>query len=142
MSLRASKRSLELWDPISIYRGGKTLKNRHEWLKCEFERILLRKGRKGSALSSPEGSWAKAQKGAIRQSKSAEWCSWMLNILLCSSAFWTLFRVFINQSQNYLINFNCLTNQNWFKLIMFGQFYLDTMHVDRANLIMRYLLIR
>ena len=41
--------------------------------------------------------------------------------------FWTLI---INQSQNYLINFNFLANQNYFKLIMCGQLYLDTMHVD------------
>ena len=37
-----------------------------------------------------------------------------------------------NQSQNYLINF---------KLIMRSWLYLDTMHADRVNLIMRYLSI-
>ena len=47
----------------------------------------------------------------------------------------------INQSQNYLINFNFLTNHNQFKLIMRGWLYLDIMHVDHANLIMRYLSI-
>ena len=47
-----------------------------------------------------------------------------------------------NQSQNYLINFNCLANQNSFKLFMCGWFYLNKMHADRANLIMRYLSIQ
>ena len=96
MPLRASKRSLELWDPISIYRGGKTLKKRHGRLKYEFGRILLRKGWKGYALSSLEGSWAKAQKGATRHSKSAIRCSWMPNILPCAGAFWTLFLGFFD----------------------------------------------
>ena len=41
-----------------------------------------------------------------------------------------------NQSQNYLINFNCLTNQNKFKLIMRGQFHPNKMHADHENLIM------
>ena len=31
------------------------------WLGFEFGRILLQKDRKGYALSSPEGRWAKAQ---------------------------------------------------------------------------------
>ena len=48
----------------------------------------------------------------------------------------------INQSQNYLINFNYLVNQNKFKLIVHGRLHLDTMHALRANLIMQYLLIR
>ena len=53
-------------DSVSIYRGQKTLKNRHGRLGCESGRILPRKGRKVCALSSPEGSWAKAQKGTIQ----------------------------------------------------------------------------
>ena len=47
----------------------------------------------------------------------------------------------INQSQNYLINFNFLANQNLFKLIMCGWLHLDTMHADHAILIMRYVSI-
>ena len=46
-----------------------------------------------------------------------------------------------NQSQNYLINFNCLTNQNSFKLIMRGWFHSNKMHANSANLIMWYLSI-
>ena len=59
-----------------------------------------------------------------------------LPIFLCMQT------LIINQSQNYLINFNCLTNQNEFKLIMRGRFYLDIIHADHANLIMRYLSIQ
>ena len=47
-----------------------------------------------------------------------------------------------NQSQNYLINLNCLTNQNWFILIMHDRLHPNKMHADRANLIMWYLSIR
>ena len=62
MPLRAwKKKSVELWGSVSIYRGQKTLKNRHERLGFESEHILLRKGRKWCALSSLEGHWAKAQ---------------------------------------------------------------------------------
>ena len=57
------KKSSQLWDLISIYRGGKTLKHRHGRLKCDSRRILMWKGKKECALSSPKGSWAKAQKG-------------------------------------------------------------------------------
>ena len=46
-----------------------------------------------------------------------------------------------NQSQNYLINFNCLTNQNSFKLIMRDWFHPNKMHANSANLIMWYLSI-
>ena len=47
-----------------------------------------------------------------------------------------------NQSQNYLINFNCLTNQNYFKLIMRGRFHPNKMHVDYENLVMWFLSIQ
>ena len=47
-----------------------------------------------------------------------------------------------NQAQNYLINFNCLTNQNSFKLIMRGWFHSNKMHADLENLILWYLSIR
>ena len=49
------KKGAELWGSVSIYRGHKTLKNRHEWLGCESGRILLWKDRKWGALSSPKG---------------------------------------------------------------------------------------
>ena len=41
-----------------------------------------------------------------------------------------------NQSENYLINFNYLTNQSQFKLITRNRFHPNKMHVDRENLIM------
>ena len=56
----------------------------------------MRKIQKGCVLSTPEVSWAKAQKGAIRHfesadwhSKSVEWYFWTPNVLSCSGAFWT-----------------------------------------------------
>ena len=51
----------------------------------------MRKSRKGCALSAPEENWTKAQKSAIRRSKSAKWYSWEPITLSCSGAFWTLF---------------------------------------------------
>ena len=66
---KCRKRGDELWDSIFFfffYRGQKTLKNRHGRLGCEFGHILPQKGRKGCSLLSPEGSWAKAQNGAIQ----------------------------------------------------------------------------
>ena len=47
------------------------LKNRQGRLGCESERILLQKDRKWYALSSPEGRWAKDQKGKIQPFWSA-----------------------------------------------------------------------
>ena len=41
------KKSAELWDSVSIYRGQKTLKNRYRWLWFKSGRILLRKIEKG-----------------------------------------------------------------------------------------------
>ena len=49
------KNDVELWGSVSIYRDQKTLKNRYGWLGFESRHILLRKGWKGCALSSPEG---------------------------------------------------------------------------------------
>ena len=52
---------------------------------------------KGRALSSPKGLGESPKGGnlallsVVRHYKSVEWCSWMLNTLLCSGAFWTLF---------------------------------------------------
>ena len=60
-------------------------------------------------------------------------------ILMQASLFLTLTN---NQSQNYLINFNCLTNQNYFKLIMHGWFHPNKMHANRENLIMWFLSIQ
>ena len=48
------KKSAELWGSVSIYRGQRTLKNRHGRLGCESGRILLWKDRKRCALSSLE----------------------------------------------------------------------------------------
>ena len=56
-----------------------------------------------------------------------------------SSLFLTLTN---NQSQNYLIYFNCLTDQNQFKLITLGWFHPNKMHADRENLILWYLSIQ
>ena len=60
------KKGVELWGLVSIYKGLKALKNRYERLGCESGCILLRKDRKGCALSSPKDHWAKAQKEKIR----------------------------------------------------------------------------
>ena len=50
----------------SLFMEARRLKkNRHGQLGCESERILLRKDQKGYTLLSPEGRWAKAQKGEI-----------------------------------------------------------------------------
>ena len=64
--------------------------------------VFLRKSRKGYALSSTEERRARALKVAIwhfesvdRHSKSAEWYSWMLIALSCSSVFWTHFLGFL-----------------------------------------------
>ena len=58
--LERKKKGVELWGSVSIYRGQKTLKNRYGWLGFESRLILLQIGRKGCALSSPKGCWAKA----------------------------------------------------------------------------------
>jgi len=47
-----------------------------------------------------------------------------------------------NQSQNYFINFNCLTNHNKFKLITRDWFHPNKMHANCENLIIQYLSIR
>ena len=70
--LSECKKRGELWGPVSIYRGQKTLKNRYRRLGFEFGHILLWKCRKWCALLSPKGRWAKAHMMAIRHSKSAE----------------------------------------------------------------------
>ena len=57
------KKVPELWDPVSIYRGWKTLKNRHRWLKCEFKPNLLRKGQKGMHYHHPKSIGPKPKKG-------------------------------------------------------------------------------
>ena len=65
-SQSVKKKDVELWGSVSIYRSQMILKNRHGRLGCESEHILLRKDRKGCALSSPKGRWAKAQQRKIR----------------------------------------------------------------------------
>ena len=81
------------------------LKNKQRWVECKSGRVFLRKSRKGCALSAPEKSWAKAQKGAIRHfesanqhSKSAEWYFWTRNALSWSVTFWTPFLGFLESS--------------------------------------------
>ena len=48
------KKSAELWDSVSIYRGQKTLKNRYGWLWFKSGRILLRKIEKGMHNRHPK----------------------------------------------------------------------------------------
>ena len=48
------------------------LKNKQQWVECEFGRIFLQKSQKRCALLAPEVSWAKAQKGAIQHFESAD----------------------------------------------------------------------
>ena len=54
-SQSVKKKGAELWGLVFIYRGQRTLKNRHGRLGCKSKHILLRKNRKRCALSSPEG---------------------------------------------------------------------------------------
>ena len=44
------KKGAELWGSFSIYKGQKTLKNRHGQLGCESGCILLQKDRKRCTL--------------------------------------------------------------------------------------------
>ena len=53
--LERKKKGAELWDSVSIYRGQKTLKNRHGWLGCEFGHIIPRKDRKRVSYRHPKG---------------------------------------------------------------------------------------
>ena len=48
-SQSVKKKSVELWDSISIYRSQKTLKNRYGRLGFEFGHIILWKDQKGYA---------------------------------------------------------------------------------------------
>ena len=48
-SQSVKKKGSELWGSVSIYRGHKTLKNRHGQLEFESGHILLRKDQKGYA---------------------------------------------------------------------------------------------
>ena len=62
-SQSVKKKDVELWGSVSIYRGQKTLKNRHGWLGCESKRILLRKGQMGVPYHHPKAVGPKPKRG-------------------------------------------------------------------------------
>ena len=102
---------------LSLKPRNTSLKNKKRQVECRSGRVFPRKSRKGCALSSLEKRWAKALKGAIqhfesadRHSKSAEWYSWMLITLSCSSVFWTPFLGFLKSGLALKRVFNPYSN--------------------------------
>ena len=112
-------------------------------------RILTHPSAKRSkrvTLSSLERSWAKAQKGAIRHSKSAEWYSWILDVLPCSGAFWTLFLirslyldVFSSLVYDFFISF--LNNSGFFKNNYLVDKY-PKINLDKIQIIQNFIVIQ
>ena len=89
------KKSAELWDSVSIYRGQKTLKNRYGWLWFKSGRILLRKIEKGMHNRHPKVVRPKSTSGKFgpfRVPFGTQKCRigpMAPNALSCSGAVWT-----------------------------------------------------
>ena len=90
------KKGAELWGSVSIYRGQKTLKNRHGRLGCEFGCILFVKRSKKVCLIITWRSLGESptkENLALLECRSAlQKCqigSWTPNALLCLGVIWT-----------------------------------------------------
>ena len=123
-SQSVKKKGTELWGSVSIYRGQRTLKNRHERLGCKSKHILLRQNRKKLCLiitRRPLGQSPKYGNSALLECHSAlQNCRiglWTPNTLSCSGAIWTpLLGFFLPVLVPRRIFILCL----WFFIFFFG----------------------